>query len=526
MDVFAYEPLGFEGCLVKIEVDIRRGIPAVDIVGLAAASVRESRERVRAAIRNSGFSFPQDRVLINLSPADLPKEGSLYDLPIALRILSACGALPECGKPVLAVGELTLDGHVVPIRGSLPALLKANSCGIKDYLVPLGNVAEAGRQKSGRLYGITHISELPSILLALREGKSLNTPRRDAAALDQRPAAGRGAAGGFGPAAAGPGLNFSDYFGNSAVVRALVVAAAGRHNVLLCGPPGSGKTMAALRFPSLLPDLGEIHAQEVAALWSLRGKVYGDSASGSRPPFCAPHHSASLEGLVGGGRPPRPGEISLAHRGLLFLDETPEFGRDVLQSLREPLEQGFISVVRAGMILRYPADFQLIMAANSCPCGNLGNPAKTCLCSPLEIQRYWKRLGGPLLDRIDIRIPLSIPDSNAVLDKPAWSQDQLHAMVNAAVAVQEKRSSPWDGVYNSRLSPDRIQQFCALTPRLQAEFRAKAQELGFSMRACHSVLKLARTIADLGGSAAIDQDSLEEAMGYREFGDGANYWPF
>ncbi len=526
MDVFAYEPLGFEGCLVKIEVDLRRGIPAVDIVGLAATSVRESRERVRAAIRNSGFSFPQDRVLINLSPADLPKEGSLYDLPIATRILIASGALPDCGKPILAVGELTLDGHVIPIRGSLPALLKASSSGIQDYLVPQGNLGEAGRQKSGRLYGISHISELPSILLALREGKSLGNQRQEGTVARLGPAAGRGTTSGSDSNAAVQGLDFSDYFGNSAVVRALVVAASGRHNVLLSGPPGSGKTMAALRFPSLLPDLVEAQAQEVAALWSLRGKVYGDSPAGSRPPFCAPHHSASLEGLVGGGRPPRPGEISLAHRGLLFLDETPEFGRDVLQALREPLEQGSISVVRAGMILRYPADFQLIMAANSCPCGNLGNPAKTCLCSPLEIQRYWKRLGGPLLDRIDMRIPLTVPDSEAVVDKPIWTQAQLRSMVSAAVAIQQERNSRWGGIYNSRLTPDRIQQFCGLKPRLQVEFRAKAQELGFSMRACHSVLKLARTVADLKGSDVIDEDSLEEAIGYREFGDGSNYWPF
>ena len=517
MDIFAYEPLGFEGFLVKIEVDIRRGIPAVDVVGLAAASVRESRERVRAAIRNSHFDFPQDRVLINLSPADLPKEGSLYDLPIAAKILSASGAVPDCGQSLLIIGELTLDGHVCPVRGTLPALLQASRKGIRHFIVPEANYREAGRLREGNLFPIRHISEIPGIFVSMREGKGFRGSPGLSASRENLPIESTTIA---------PSLDFSDYRGNDAVMRALVVAAAGRHNLLLFGPPGSGKTMAALRFPSLLPDLSESEALEVAAIWSLRGREYGTLSSRQRPPFCSPHHSASLEGLVGGGKPPRPGEISLAHRGLLFLDETPEFNHDVLQSLREPLERGCISVVRAGRVLQYPADFQLLLAANSCPCGNLGSSSKSCVCSPAEIQRYWKKLGGALLDRIDMRIPIVIPDAATALEAPGQCQARLSSRIEAAAAIQLERTAREGGLYNSRLQPEMVKRYCLLDGEAERLFHSKSEELSLSMRACSALLKVARTIADLEASDIITASMVAEAAGYREYGDGDSYWPF
>lgn len=360
-------------------------------MGLAAGAVRESRDRVRAAVRNSGFAFPSDRILINLAPADLPKGGSSYDLPIALSILAAAGAIPDPGIPVLALGELTLGGSVRPVRGVLPAVTAAAAAGIGSCIVPSANASEARAAKGCEVYPIDSLDGASALLLRIRTGDVPAAPEKIRSPAE--PALREG--------------DLAELRGQTILRRVLEIAAAGGHNLLLCGPPGSGKTMAARRFVGLLPDLGEKEAIEVAAIHSLCGLLGEDSGLNVRPPFRSPHHSASLEGMVGGGRQIRPGEISLAHRGVLFLDEASEFRMDVLQALREPIEEGRISIVRAGSVARLPADFQVLLAANPCPCGNLGKPGRPCLCSILELQRHRKKIGGPLLDRIDLRVPVS-----------------------------------------------------------------------------------------------------------------------
>ncbi|HEY9053878.1 MAG TPA: YifB family Mg chelatase-like AAA ATPase [Rectinemataceae bacterium] len=534
MRIFAFESLGMRGSLVEVEVDIRRGIPAVDIVGLASASVKEARERVRAAIRNAGFEFPQDRLLINLSPSDLPKEGSRYDLPIALRILVSSGCLPDCQNDILALGELTLQGGINPVRGALPAALESGRLGIRIAILPDSTARECSGIEGLSIYPARHLEDLARLLGFIREGRSWTIGGEDAPLASRVIQEAEHAGEEDARNREAPLPDFSDYWGNPDLVRALCIAAAGRHNLLLFGPPGTGKTMAVTRLPSLLPALEEDSAREVAALWSLRGWTFPWKEGAVRPPFRSPHHSASLEGMVGGGKPPVPGEVSLAHTGLLFLDETPEFRRDVLQSLREPLEREAVSIVRAGRSLSYPADFQLALAANSCPCGYLGSSTRPCLCSPQEIQRYWKKLGGPLLDRIDLRIPVKAPDLASFRVSPPSQEGLANAVLRARdaqrnrarfVETEEGTSLGRGALTNGKLGPREIAAFCDPGNAGRLLLRESFERRGLSARACHSLLRMARTIADMEGRKDMRCEDMEEALSLRIYGEGDAFWP-
>lgn len=513
MRIFAHEPLGCDGFLIHVEADIRAGIPAVEIVGLASAAVREARERVRVAVRKSGFVFPSDRIVLNLAPGDVPKEGTAYDLPLALKILSESLQIADPGVPLLALGELTLEGEVRPVRGILPAVRAAVRAGIATCIVPEANAEEAAVIDSLAVWPLEHLSRIGEVITSIKEGK-------------QPPLAGRVScrAGGCAPAGhhGSCAPDFSDYRGDPAVLRAFEVAAAGGHHLLLAGPPGAGKTMGACRFSSLLPDLDEEEALEAASIYSLAGMHRGEEWH--RPPFRTPHHSATLEGMLGGARPLKPGEASLAHHGVLFLDETPEFRRDILQALREPVERGYVDLARAGMMLRFPSEFQLLMAANPCPCGNLGLRSRTCVCSPDEIRRYWKRLGGALLDRIDIRCAVTPPDASRLLDVSTLDPAILRARIAEARRLQRDRCKHEGSFLNARMPPARIAALCELLPEARRLLAAAVTGFGLSARASHAVLKVSRTIADLEGKTAIDSAAIEEALSYRQVGEMDAVW--
>ncbi len=509
MLVTSYAAGGFDGEVVGVEVDIRGGIPGVDIVGLPDGAVKEARERVRVAVRNSGFKFPADRILINLAPAGVRKEGASFDLPIAIALLHAAGQVADgVGGKVMILGELELSGRVRAVNGVLSAVASGQRERVGRFLVPTENLREASALGGSSVYGIGSLKEAVELLALLARGGA--PQRRALPAL-----------------AAGEPLlegDFADIRGQPFLKRALEVAAAGMHHVLLFGPPGSGKTMAARRFLSILPDLSRCDAIAATRIHSLAGTLPPHAGLLVRPPFRMPHHSASKEGLIGGGKNFRPGEVSLAHRGVLFLDEAPEFKKSLLQSLREPIEEGRVDIARAGASLWFPADFQLLLAANPCPCGNLGRDAGVCLCNPLEIHRYWKRLGGALLDRIDIRIPVRPVDPERILEAGEESSAAIRRRVERAIARQEHRFTGKSFSRNSRIPPGCLAAYCSLHLEARRAFAEAIKKLSLSSRACHSVLKVARTIADLSESETIDTVHLLEAIQHRRFGDGDFYW--
>ena len=573
MTIMSFASFGYEGEIIKVEADLRRGLPIIDIVGLPGSAVKEARERMRAAIGNSGLSFPQERILINLSPADQKKEGSGFDLPIALAVLQADCALDV---PVMVIGELELSGRVRPVRGVLGALISGSAAGIEYFIVPKENEAEARIQQGVHIFGVETLREALECLYTIEAelrtennsesnsgDKNSGTPAREAightgnsistAASWSEPSQADAAAN------TGTGGFFEEVYGQGELVRALHIAAAGGHSVLAYGPPGCGKTLSMQRFASLLPDLDPKTAEEVTHIYSIAGllpSMRGHDVRIKRPPFRMPHPNASLEGMIGGAGKCMPGEISLAHGGTLFLDEAVQFKQTVLQTLRAPLETGTVTLSRAGRATTFPARFQLLMALNSCPCGNLGADGKVCTCMPAVVEQYWKKLTAPLIDRIDLRIPVFPPQAYGLPEKPCYNTADMRKKIAASDNIQRERyaaylrkglnsgaaagtpvhnkavdsnlagtaqSAAQLSYKNVHLTPSALSALCPLTGEAERIFTHNAEKRELSGRGSHAILKIARTIADLAQEDIIAAAHIEEAIRLREW---SSFLPF
>lgn len=499
--VTACELTGIDGYPVSVETDISNGIPAFDIVGLGDAAVREAKERVRAAIKNSGFDFPSRRITINLAPADLKKEGTAYDLPIAAGILAATGVIPVSSvEGCLLLGELSLDGRLRPVYGVLPKVIACQQNGMDKVLLPSGNAIEASVVKGIQVIPISSLTELVNYL---RGQTHISPIMNEWGSLPNEDMAGD--------------LDFADVKGQNHVKRALEVAAAGGHNCLMIGSPGSGKTMLARRMPSILPDMTFDEALEVSKIHSVAGLLPPDSSLVNRRPFRAPHHSTSSISLVGGGRNPKPGEVSLAHLGVLFLDELPEFSKKSLEVLRQPLEDGFAVISRINATITYPCRTTLIAAANPCRCGFYLDDTRECTCTPQEVRNYMGRLSGPLMDRLDIQVEvptLKYQELNEEEDKAECSWE-IRNRVNRARSIQHQRFIE-NGFYcNAQMTPKMIRQYCNLGKEAVGLLREAFSRLGLTARSHNRILKVARTIADLAEDENINTSHLAEAIQYR-----------
>ncbi len=490
---------GIEGILVSVEVDAGRGLPAFHIVGQGDRVVNESRDRIRAAFRQSGLEFPPGRVTVNLAPTGIPKAGSALDLPIAVGIAATRIPLPsEKLKRTLFVGELGLDGRIYPVRGALPLVAAGHTAGLAEVVTPGPNLEEACVCPEIRALAARDLS---SVVRFLSDGEPLLEGKPDRERWLEDPE---------------PELDLGDVRGQESAKRALEVASAGGHNMLLVGPPGSGKTLLSRRLPGLLPELSLEHALEATRIHSVAGTLAGRPLL-LRPPFRAPHHTTSDVGMIGGGRPLRPGEISLAHRGVLFLDELPEFRRSVLEALRQPLEEGVIRVVRSHATAELPARFQLVAAMNPCPCGYRGNPARECRCDDAQIRRYRSKLSGPLLDRIDLLVPVPAVPWQSVVRAAARgeSSQAVRSRVTRARSVQERRYSGSPYRTNAELPGRAVHLHCPVSAEGMQLLERSVQRLGLSMRAYVRVLRVARTLADLEDTQSISVSHVAEAVTYR-----------